>query len=142
MEEWGVDTDYKNRGALAKPRPEMPSREIYLLKRSEGKHGSGLGKTTGWIHRASLKMKRVKMLAQVQYLRIDDEGLHILHEGQTKVLPVDNVVVCAGQNSVRGLYDALSAKGLAVTLIGGAKLAAEVDAKRAIAEGVAWGQGV
>ncbi len=142
MEEWGVDTDYTKRGAVAKPNPEAPDREIYLLKRSEGKHGSGLGKTTGWIHRASLKMKRVKMLAGVQYLRIDDDGLHILHEGQTKLLPVDNVVICAGQNSVRDLYDALSAKGMAVMLIGGAKLAAEVDAKRAIEEGVVWGLGV
>jgi 2,4-dienoyl-CoA reductase (NADPH2) len=139
MEEWGVNMNYETRGAVAKPHPEPPAREIYLLKRSEGKHGEGLGKTTGWIHRASLKMKKVKMLAQVQYVKIDDEGLHIVHEGKPQVLRVDNVVICAGQNSVRDLYDALVAKGIKATLIGGAKLAAEVDAKRAIAEGVAWG---
>ncbi|MCF8244868.1 MAG: NADPH-dependent 2,4-dienoyl-CoA reductase [Saprospiraceae bacterium] len=142
MQEWGVDTKYKNRGAVAKPHPEPPAREIYLLKRSEGKHGAGLGKTTGWIHRASLKMKKVKMLLKVQYVKIDDEGLHILHEGKPKILAVDNVVICAGQNSVRDLYDALLAKGMAVTLIGGAKLAAEVDAKRAIEEGVKWASAV
>ena len=142
MSEWGVDMTYTTRGAIAKPHPEPPTREIFLLKRSEGKHGEGLGKTTGWIHRASLKMKKVKMLAGVQYVRIDDEGLHILHEGKPKLLAVDNVVICAGQNSVRDLYDALLAKGMTVTLIGGAKLAAEVDAKRAIEEGVKWGLAV
>jgi len=147
MEEWGVNMKYGTRGAVAKPHPEPPARKIFLLKRSEGKHGEGLGKTTGWIHRASLKMKKVKMLGQVQYLKIDDEGLHIVHEGKPQVLRVDNVVICVGQNSVRDLYDALlasqgQAKGMAVTLIGGAKLAAEVDAKRAIAEGVAWGLAV
>lgn len=84
-------------------------------------------------------MKKVKMLAEVQYVKIDDEGLHILHGGKAQVLAVDNVVICAGQNSVRDLYDALVAKGMATTLIGGAKLAAEVDAKRAIEEGVKWG---
>ncbi len=139
MEEWGVNMNYATRGAVAKPHPEPAAREIFLLKRSEGKFGAGLGKTTGWIHRASLKMKKVKMLGQVQYVKIDGEGLHILHEGKPKLLAVDNVVICAGQNSVRDLYDALLAKGMAVTLIGGAKLAAEVDAKRAIEEGVAWG---
>jgi 2,4-dienoyl-CoA reductase (NADPH2) len=142
LTEWGVDENYTSRGAIAKPHPEPPAREIWLLKRSEGKHGAGLGKTTGWIHRASLKMKNVKMLAKVAYVKVDDAGLHILHEGKPKLLPVDNVVVCAGQNSVRDLYDALVAKGMAVTLIGGAKLAAEVDAKRAIEEGVKWGLGV
>lgn len=139
MAEWGVDMKYQHRGAIAKPHPDASPREIYLLKRSEGKHGYTLGKTTGWIHRASLKMKKVKMLAQVQYLKVDDEGLHIIHEGKPQVLRVENVVICAGQNSVRDLYDALVAKGMKATLIGGAKLAAEVDAKRAIAEGVEWG---
>jgi 2,4-dienoyl-CoA reductase (NADPH2) len=142
MEEWGVDMKYRHRGAIEKPHPDASPREIYLLKRSEGKHGYTLGKTTGWIHRASLKMKKVKMLGQVQYVKVDDEGLHIIHEGKPQVLRVENVVICAGQNSVRDLYDALVAKGIKATLIGGAKLAAEVDAKRAIAEGVAWGLGV
>ncbi len=142
LTEWGVDENYQHRGAITKPHPEPSTREIWLLKRSEGKHGAGLGKTTGWIHRASLKMKNVKMLAKVEYVKVDDAGLHILHEGKPKLLAVDNVVICAGQNSVRDLYDELLAKGMAVTLIGGAKLAAEVDAKRAIAEGVEWGLGV
>ncbi len=135
MEEWGVDMDYENRGAVAKPHPEPPAREIWLLKRSKGKHGANLGKTTGWIHRSSLKMKKVKMLAEVQYQKIDDEGLHILHEGKTKVLPVDNVVICAGQNPMRELFEPLQAKGIQVHLIGGANVAAELDAKRAIKEG-------
>ena len=113
-----------------------------MLKRSPGKHGEGLGKTTGWIHRASLKMKKVKMLAGVQYLKIDDEGLHILHEGEPKLLPMDNVVICAGQDSVRDLVEPLRQRGMSVTLIGGANVAAEVDAKRAIEEGVKWGIGV
>ncbi|MCU0345826.1 MAG: FAD-dependent oxidoreductase, partial [Saprospiraceae bacterium] len=142
LSEWGVDEKYTGRGAIAKPHPEPAVREIFLLKRSEGKHGAGLGKTTGWIHRASLKMKNVKMLAKVEYVKVDDEGLHLLHEGKPKLLPVDNVVVCAGQNSVRDLYDALTAKGIAATLIGGAKLASEVDAKRAIEEGTKWGLAV
>jgi 2,4-dienoyl-CoA reductase (NADPH2) len=135
MEEWGVDMDYENRGAVAKPHPEPPAREIWLLKRSKGKHGASLGKTTGWIHRSSLKMKKVKMLAEVQYLKIDGEGLHISHEGKTRVLPVDNVVICAGQNSMRELFEPLQAKGIPVHLIGGASIAAELDAKRAIREG-------
>ena len=133
--EWGVDMEYAQRGALSDPQPEPPAREIWLLKRSKGKHGAGLGKTTGWIHRSSLKMKKVKMLAEVQYLKIDGEGLHILHEGKTIVLPVDNVVVCAGQNPLRELTGPLEEKGLSVHLIGGANVAAELDAKRAIEEG-------
>ncbi len=134
-QEWGVDMDYENRGAVAKPAPEPPAREIWLLKRSKGKHGANLGKTTGWIHRSSLKMKKVKMLAEVQYQKIDDEGLHILHEGKTKVLPVDNVIICAGQNPMREMFEPLQAKGIPVHLIGGASVAAELDAKRAIKEG-------
>ena len=131
--QWGVDMDYRHRGAITTPEPEPAAREIWLLKRSKGKHGAGLGKTTGWIHRSSLKMKNVKMLAEVQYLKIDDEGLHILHEG--KVLNVDHVVICAGQNSQRNLAGPLEEKSLSVHLIGGANVAAELDAKRAIEEG-------
>lgn len=133
--QWGVDMDYRHRGAITTPEPEPAAREIWLLKRSKGKHGAGLGKTTGWIHRSSLKMKNVKMLAEVQYLKIDDEGLHILHEGKTKVLNVDHVVICAGQNSQRNLAGPLEEKSLSVHLIGGANVAAELDAKRAIEEG-------
>ena len=135
MQEWGVDMKYENRGAVAAPNPEPSTREIWLLKRSEGKHGAGLGKTTGWIHRSSLKMKKVKMLAGVTYQKIDDEGLHILHEGKARTLQVDNVVICAGQLSVLDLFEPLKEQGISVHLIGGAKLATEVDAKRAIEEG-------
>jgi 2,4-dienoyl-CoA reductase (NADPH2) len=135
MEEWGVEMSYQNRGAVAKPLPEPSPREIWLLKRSKGKHGEGLGKTTGWIHRLSLRMKKVHMLAEVQYLRIDDEGLHILHEGNPKVLPVDHVVICAGQTPRRELFEPLKLMGISVHLIGGAHEAAELDAKRAIQEG-------
>ncbi|MCL4105759.1 UNVERIFIED_CONTAM: hypothetical protein GTU68_028636 [Idotea baltica] len=134
MEEWGVDMQYKNPGAITMPKIEPSAREIYLLKRSGGKHGKDLGKTTGWIHRASLKMKKVKMMANVQYDKIDDSGLHITHDGEVKILPVDTVVVCAGQVPLRNLYDELEEGGKSVHLIGGAKLASELDAKRAIYE--------
>ena len=136
LQEWGIDPQYRHRGGLAKPQPEAPARDIWLLKRSKGKHGAGLGKTTGWIHRSSLKMKQVKMLGEAEYLRIDDQGLHIRHDGQEKILAVDNVVICAGQISRRQLYDELQAAGFgAVHLIGGAAEAAELDAKRAIDQG-------
>jgi 2,4-dienoyl-CoA reductase (NADPH2) len=134
MDEWGVDMEYKNAGAVKQAVIDEPAREIYLLKRSGGKHGKDLGKTTGWIHRASLKMKQVKMLANVQYEKIDDEGLHIIHNEEKKILPVDNVIICAGQEPLRALYDELMEGGKSVHLIGGAKEAAELDAKRAIYE--------
>ena len=136
MKEWGVDMDYTERGAVASPKPVPSEREIFLLKRSKGKHGAGLGKTTGWIHRGSLRMKKVKMLAEVEYLKIDDRGLHIRHGGKEMVLEVDHVVICAGQEPMRELHSGLSAKGISCHLIGGAKLAAELDAKRAIEEGL------
>lgn len=132
---WGVDTNYSVAGALKVPLPKPSIREIWLLKRSKGRHGQGLGKTTGWIHRSDLKMKKVKMLSEVTYERIDDEGLHIVHEGQKKLLKVDHVVICAGQVSVNDLMAPLQKQGIKVHVIGGAKLAAELDAKRAIDEG-------
>jgi 2,4-dienoyl-CoA reductase (NADPH2) len=132
MAEWGVDMDYENRGALTKPEPEAPAREVYLLQRSEGKLGANLGKTTGWIHRASLRKKGVKMIGEVQYQRIDDEGLHILVRDEPQVLKVDNVVICAGQEPLRDLYEPLQALGMPVHLVGGADEARELDAKRAI----------
>lgn len=134
MKEWGVDMDYEKGGSLTTPKPAPSPREIYLLKRSKGKHGKGLGKTTGWIHRASLQMKQVNMIANVEYRKVDDEGLHIVTNGEERVLPVENVVICAGQEPLRELFDTLEAAGQSVHLIGGAKLAAQLDAKRAIKE--------
>lgn len=132
MAEWGVDMDMATPGALAPPHPEPSPREIFLLKRSPGKHGKDLGKTTGWAHRASLAMKKVAMLAQVQYLRVDDAGLHIAVNGEESILPVDNVVICAGQEPLRELQTELEAGGMPVHLIGGAYEAKELDAKFAI----------
>jgi len=132
MSEWGVDMDYRQGGALQGPKPSPAIREVHLLKRSTGKHGKNLGKTTGWIHKASLAMKRVNMVANVTYDKVDDTGLHITAGGEQKVLPVDHVVVCAGQEPLRELEAGLIAAGQTVHLIGGADEAAELDAKRAI----------
>ncbi|MCL4151448.1 UNVERIFIED_CONTAM: hypothetical protein GTU68_042776 [Idotea baltica] len=135
MEEWGVDMDYARGGALAKAAQPLPSpREIYLLKRSKGKHGKNLGKTTGWIHRASLAMKEVKMIANVSYDKIDDQGLHISIDDQSQVLPVDHIIICAGQEPLNILANELKAKDLTVHVIGGALNAVDLDAKRAIQE--------
>ncbi|MEP6483711.1 MAG: FAD-dependent oxidoreductase, partial [Rudaea sp.] len=133
--EWGVDETYANRGGLAKAQPEPPEREVWLLQRTPGTPGKRLNKTTGWVHRAALKMKRVTMLGGVSYERIDDEGLHVVIDGKPQRLAVDTVVVCAGQESRRDLYDALKNAQFDVHLIGGADVAAELDAKRAIAQG-------
>ncbi|KRG65731.1 2,4-dienoyl-CoA reductase [Stenotrophomonas terrae] len=135
MAEWGVDTSFESRGALAKPQPEAPARKVWLLQRSPGKPGAKLGKTTGWIHRATLKAKGVKMLGGVEYLGVDDAGLRIRIDGQEQLLDVGTVVVCAGQNPRRELADALQAAGRSVHIIGGADVAAELDAKRAIDQG-------
>ena len=132
MKEWGVDMDYAKGGAVTAPQPLPSPREIYLLKRSSGKHGKNLGKTTGWIHRSSLKMKGVINLGNVTYHKVDDAGLHISIDGQSQILPVDNVVICAGQVPLRELHDELVAKGQSVHLVGGADVAAQLDAKRAI----------
>lgn len=132
MEEWGVDMEYKTGGALMQPELEESPREIHLFKRSKGKHGAGLGKTTGWIHRSHLKKKSVQMVGNVQYEKIDDAGLHFSIDGKTQILDVDNIVICAGQIPLKELYEPLQAKGLNVHLIGGALEAGELDAKRAI----------
>ncbi|PHI20377.1 NADPH-dependent 2,4-dienoyl-CoA reductase [Lewinellaceae bacterium SD302] len=135
MKEWGVDLNYSKPGSLAvAPDPLPPARDIFLLKRSKGKHGKNLGKTTGWIHRASLTMKKVKMLSEVEYLKVDDQGLHINVAGEPKVLEVDNVIVCAGQEPFRAMYDELAAAGMSVHLVGGANIAKNLDAKLAIKE--------
>jgi 2,4-dienoyl-CoA reductase (NADPH2) len=137
LEAWGVDTSYQHRGGLTQAhRPEVP-RNIWLLQRSKGKIGERLGKTTGWAHRMTLKNRGVQMWADVQYDKIDDAGLHISTKGQTQILPVDNIIICAGQNPLRELYEPLVQAGITIHLIGGAKEAGELDAKRAIAEGYA-----
>ncbi|WP_369349937.1 FAD-dependent oxidoreductase [Stenotrophomonas sp. JAG2] len=135
MAEWGVDPTFEGRGALAKPAPEAPARKVWLLQRSPGKPGARLGKTTGWIHRATLKAKGVSMLGGVEYLGVDDSGLRIRVDGQEQLLPVSHVVVCAGQEPRRDLHAALQAAGIQAQLIGGADVAAELDAKRAIDQG-------
>jgi len=135
MAEWGVDPTFEGRGALAKPAPEAPARKVWLLQRSPGKPGARLGKTTGWIHRATLKAKGVSMLGGVEYLGVDDSGLRIRVDGQEQLLPVSHVVVCAGQEPRRDLHAALQAAGIHAQLIGGADVAAELDAKRAIDQG-------
>jgi 2,4-dienoyl-CoA reductase (NADPH2) len=133
--EWGVADPTVARGGLTKPRPEPSPRKVYLLQRKPGKIGAGLGKTTGWVHRAALKSKQVEQLRGVNYERIDDEGLHLTfgpdHENP-RVLAVDTIVICAGQEPVRDLADALAATNRPIHLIGGADVAAELDAKRAI----------
>lgn len=135
MAEWGVDASFESRGALAKPQPEAPARKVWLLQRSPGKPGAKLGKTTGWIHRATLKAKGVKMLGGVEYLGVDDSGLRIRVDGQEQLLDVGTVVICAGQEPRRELADTLQAAGRSVHVIGGADVAAELDAKRAIDQG-------
>ena len=136
MKEWGVDLTVATAGGLAPTAEvEAPARDVYLLQRKKTKVGAGLGKTTGWIHRTTLKHKNVQMMNKVNYLKIDDQGLHIELDGVAKLLEVDNVIVCAGQDPQRELHDALLSAGKSVHLIGGADKAAELDAKRAIKQG-------
>ncbi|GAQ76050.1 2,4-dienoyl-CoA reductase [NADPH] [Streptomyces turgidiscabies] len=132
---WGVDTDHRTPGGLAAPERPAPPRSVHLLQRKATKVGAGLGKTTGWIHRTELKHRGVTMVPGVQYDRIDDAGLHVTVDGTSTVLPVDTVVLCTGQDPRRDLYDALLAAGRSVHLIGGADVAAELNAKRAIKQG-------
>lgn len=134
---WGIDSTMRARGGITGISREIPPspRKLFLLQRKEGKPGKDLGKTTGWIHRATLKDKKVLMMDSVQYEKIDDRGLHIKHQGEQKVLEVDHVVICAGQVSQRDLFDELVGAGVATHLIGGADVAAELDAKRAINQG-------
>lgn len=135
MAEWGIDASFQSRGGLAPPRPEPSVRELWLLQRSPGKPGARLGKTTGWIHRATLKTKGVQMLGGVEYVGVDDEGLRIRVDGAVRTLAVDHVVICAGQESRRELLSALQSRHRRIHVIGGADLAVELDAKRAIAQG-------
>ncbi|SDH42252.1 NADPH-dependent 2,4-dienoyl-CoA reductase [Pseudomonas panipatensis] len=136
--EWGIDEALNARGGVAgiQPKPHAAARQVFLLQRKKSKVGDGLGKTTGWIHRTGLKNKQVQMLNSVEYLKVDDAGLHIrVGEGEPQVLPVDTVILCAGQEPLRELHDGLVAAGQRVHLIGGADVAAELDAKRAINQG-------
>ncbi len=136
--EWGIDLGLEARGGIAgiQPARHAPARQVYLLQRKKSKVGNGLGKTTGWIHRTGLKNKQVQMISAVDYLKVDDQGLHIrVAEGEPQVLPVDTVIVCAGQDPLRELQAELEAAGASVHLIGGADVAAELDAKRAINQG-------
>jgi len=136
MKEWGVDLTVSNPGGLAdSAEVEASPREVFLLQRKKSKVGAGLGKTTGWIHRTTLKHKGVHMMNLVNYVKIDDQGLHIEVNGEPKLLEVDNIIVCAGQEPRRDLQDALVEAGVSVHLIGGADKAAELDAKRAIKQG-------
>ncbi len=136
--EWGIDPGLTARGGVAGVEPEFPAspREVYLLQRKSSKVGAGLGKTTGWIHRADLSKKKVQMINSVEYLKIDDAGLHVsIAGGAPQLLEVDNIVICAGQTSQRELQERLESGGLTVHLAGGADVAAELDAKRAIDQG-------
>ncbi|SHI60174.1 2,4-dienoyl-CoA reductase (NADPH2) [Palleronia salina] len=137
LREWGIEDPADARGGLDPdgPHPDAPARQVYLLQRKTERPGKRLGKTTGWIHRAGLKMRGVRMMAGVTYDRIDDDGLHITVDGAPQVLKVDNVVLCAGQVPLRDLADTLEAAGTPCHVIGGADVAAELDAKRAIDQG-------
>ena len=133
LKEWGVDRTNETRGGIIPQVIAPPAREIVMFQRTAGKVGAKLGKTTGWIHRATLKMKKVKMIAGVEYTKIDDQGLHFIDKNKTpQVYKCDNVVVCAGQISLRELEQPLLALGKTVHVIGGAYEAGELDAKRAI----------
>ncbi|MFJ1547967.1 FAD-dependent oxidoreductase [Streptomyces sp. NPDC088246] len=133
--QWGVDTDYRDRGGLRAPeRPKTP-RTVHLIQRKKSKVGEGLGRTTGWIHRTELRHRGVTMIPGAAYDRIDDDGLHLTVDGEQRLLPVDTVVLCAGQEPRRELYEELLAAGRPAHLIGGADVAAELDAKRAIRQG-------
>lgn len=142
FEHWGVDTHSAHRGGLTERKLQPSQREIWLLQRKEGRLGAGLGKTTGWIHRAAVKDLGTKMLAGVSYQKIDDQGLHIEMDGKTSCLEVDHVVICAGQEPLRELEAGLVASGKPVHRIGGADVAAELDAKRAIKQGAEVAVGI
>ncbi len=132
---WGVDQTLNHAGGLVPPQPEPASRTIFLCQRKNTKVGAGLGKTTGWIHRKKLKAGGVQMLSGVEYVRIDDHGLHINHDGQTRCLAVDHIIICAGQTPNRDLNNIVEATDTPCYWIGGADVARELDAKRAIEQG-------
>jgi len=135
LKSWGVDKEYKQAGGLTEATIGKPAREIFLLQRKTTKVGKGLGKTTGWIHRSALQRKQVQMMAGVDYVKIDDQGLHIQVNKKPQILEVDNVILCAGQEPLRELQQGLKDRGITTHLIGGADVALELDAKRAIRQG-------
>ncbi|WNW02039.1 NADPH-dependent 2,4-dienoyl-CoA reductase [Tenacibaculum sp. HL-MS23] len=137
LKEWGIDKTLTARSGIEGVKAAIhPSpREIFMFKRSKGKFGANLGKTTGWIHRATLKKKKVQFINEVQYTKIDDEGLHYTQNEEQKVLAVDHVIICAGQVPLKELLEPLEAKGIKTHVIGGADFASELDAKRAINQG-------
>lgn len=147
-QEWGVTEDPETPGFVTKPRPLPPIRQVYMVQRKPGKQGKTLGKTTGWVHRAQMKMKSVEQISGATYDLIDDAGLHLsFHDDEgnvtdTRVLEVDNVVICAGQESVRDLVDPLTEAGVTTHIIGGADVAGELDAKRAIRQGTEVAAGI
>jgi 2,4-dienoyl-CoA reductase (NADPH2) len=149
-QEWGVTEDLETPGFLTKPRPDAPLREVYMVQRKSSRQGKSLGKTTGWVHRAAVKGKKVEQISGATYEKIDDAGLHLAFYEEKKdrkgnvvskeltgrrVIEVDNIVLCTGQESVAELAGPLTAAGLSVDVVGGADLAAELDAKRAIRQG-------
>jgi len=135
--EWGIDRDFRNAGGLLPTPPAhgAGAREVWLLQRKETKLGEGLGKTTGWVHRLDLKKRGVRMVAGASYERIDDAGLHVTFAGRPSVIPADTVIICAGQEPLRALAAPLATLNVPTHLIGGADVAAELDAKRAIRQG-------
>ena len=136
MNEWGIDPSYECAGGVVNVNPEHASaRNVTLLQRKASKVGKNLGKSTGWIHRRSLTLRGVTMLSGCEYQKIDDDGLHIIVNEQTQILDVDHVIICAGQDPLRELHEPLQQLGANVHLIGGADVAAELDAKRAIDQG-------
>ena len=140
--EWGVSDPALHRGGLSPdgPRPPAPARQVTLMQRKPEAPGRRLGKTTGWIHRAGLKMRGVRMMPGLRYDRIDARGIHVTGpDGRPALVEVDTIVLCAGQEPERALADALAARGIAAHVIGGADVAAELDAKRAIAQGTRLG---
>jgi 2,4-dienoyl-CoA reductase (NADPH2) len=134
-DQWGIDGSYAAGGGVKAPEPESSPRQVWLLQRKASKVGEGLAKTTGWIRRTLLKQRGVTMMGGVEYERIDDAGLHVVVDGASSVLDVDTIVICAGQEPRRELVAALEAAGRRPTLIGGADVALELDAKRAIEQG-------
>lgn len=138
MREWGVDLTVQHRAGIegVEAHHPEPAREVWLMQRKASKLGKGLGKTTGWIHRAALQKRHVHMLSGCEYLKIDDAGLHLTINGEQDILPVDNIIICAGQTPCRELEESLKALGQQPHLIGGADVAAELDAKRAIDQGL------